>query len=531
MNRNALFSLVRNHTNKIWDIVVIGGGATGAGIAFDAVSRGFQTLLLEQEDFGKGTSSRSTKLIHGGVRYLAQGDLVLVVEALKERGLILKNAPHLTFNQEFVIPVYSLWEALKYTIGLKFYDILAGRLSLGKSHLISREETCRRLPTISASGLMGGVVYHDGQFDDSRLLISLIRSVFAKGGVALNYCKVTDLLKTQEGTISGVIAKNAETGQKLRINSRVVINATGVFTDDILRMDQPVMERTIRPSQGIHIVLDKKFLPGKSALMIPKTDDGRVLFAIPWYDKVVVGTTDTPVDTISLEPKALDEEIDFILNTAGRYLTSPPQVEDILSVFAGLRPLAANPDDPTATREISRRHKIRISSSGLVTVEGGKWTTYRRMAQDALNRVMKAGLLEKKECLTHHLPVFGTGTRMPGNERLGIYGVSSGDIEALINQDPEKGRLMHPKLPYTVAEVIWICRNEMPRKVEDILARRTRALFLDARSSKEMSPETARIMARELDFNEDWEKQQVEEYNVLVENYLFKSNGKIHPGP
>jgi len=531
MDRNALFSLVRNHTDKIWDIVVIGGGATGAGIAFDAVSRGFQTLLLEQEDFGKGTSSRSTKLIHGGVRYLAQGDLVLVVEALKERGLILKNAPHLTFNQEFVIPVYSWWEALKYTLGLKFYDILAGRLSLGKSHFINLDETCKRLPNIRTSGLKGGVVYHDGQFDDSRLLISLIRSVLAKGGVALNYCKVTNLLKTEEGKISGVIAKNIETGQKLRINSRVVINATGVFTDVILRMDQPIMERTIRPSQGIHIVLDKKFLPGRSAVMIPKTDDGRVLFAIPWYDKVVVGTTDTPVETISLEPKALDEEIRFILNTAEKYLSLSPGHGDILSVFAGLRPLAANPDDPTATREISRRHKIRISSSGLVTVEGGKWTIYRRMAQDALDRVMKTGMLEKKECMTQHLPVFGTGDRLQSNDRLSIYGVSSGEIRALIVQDPEKGRLMHPQLPYTVAEIIWICRNEMPRKVEDVLARRTRTLFLDARASKEMAPETARIMARELDFDEDWEKQQVEEYNILVENYLFKYNGKIHPGP
>ena len=520
MNRNALFPLLRNHPHKIWDIIVIGGGATGAGIAFDAASRGFKTLLLEQEDFGKGTSSRSTKLLHGGVRYLAQGDLVLVIEALKERGLILKNAPHLTYNQEFVIPVYTWWEALMYTVGLKFYDILAGRLSLGKSHFISSVETMARLPNLRATGLKGGVIYHDGQFDDTRLLITLIHSFLEKGGVALNYCKVTGLLKNHEGNINGVIAREAETGQKLQIQARMVINATGVFTDDILRMDQPIMARTIRPSQGIHIVLDRKFLAGDSAIMIPKTDDGRVLFAIPWYDKVVVGTTDTPIEKISLEPVALEEEISFVLNTAGRYLRMSPQREDILSVFAGLRPLAANPNDPTATREISRRHKIRISSSGLVTVEGGKWTTYRRMAQDALNKIMKAGLLEQRTCITAQLPVYGIGEDLSGNDHFHIYGIHARDIRSMFQQDPGNEALLHPRLPYTKAEIIWICRNEMPRKLEDVLARRTRALLLDARASREIAPTVAAIMARELEFGDDWVKAQIEAYDQLVRNYI-----------
>jgi len=520
MNRNALLSLVRNYTQKIWDVVVIGGGATGAGIAFDSASRGFSTLLLEQEDFGKGTSSRSTKLIHGGVRYLAQGDLILVIEALKERGLILKNAPHLTFNQEFVIPVYTWWEVLLYTVGLKFYDILAGRLSLGKSRYIGRDETLRRLPNLQGNGLKGGIVYHDGQFDDSRLLITLIRSVLEKGGVAINYCKVTGLLKSEEGRISGVTARDIETGQKLKINARVVFNATGVFTDDILRMDHPVMKRTIRPSQGIHVVLDQKFLQGKSAIMIPKTDDGRVLFAIPWYDKVVVGTTDTPIDAISLEPKALEEEISFILNTTAKYLVMAPERNDILSVYAGLRPLAASPDDPTATREISRRHKIGIAPSGLVTVEGGKWTIYRRMAQDAINKVMKAGMLEKKPCITSQLPVYGIDKGYQKSDRFHIYGSHAGEIKALFDLDPENGKLLHPGLPYTRAEIIWLCRNEMPWKVEDVLARRTRALLLDARASREIAPEVASIMAKELDFDETWIRQQVEEYGRLVENYL-----------
>jgi glycerol-3-phosphate dehydrogenase len=520
MNRNALFSLVRNHTQKIWDVIVIGGGATGAGLAFDAASRGFGTLLLEQEDFGKGTSSRSTKLIHGGVRYLAQGDLVLVIEALKERGLILKNAPHLTFNQEFVIPVYTWWEALIYTVGLKFYDILAGRLSLGKSRFIGLGETLKRLPNIRTNGLKGGVIYHDGQFDDSRFLITLIRSVLEKGGVALNYCKVTGLIKDPDGNIAGVIARNVESGQKLRIKARVVINATGVFTDDILIMDQPVMERTIRPSQGIHIVFDKKFLAGESAVMIPKTDDGRVLFAIPWYDKVLIGTTDTPIETISLEPKALEEEITFILNTAGRYLRVPPQRADILSVFAGLRPLAASPYDPTATREISRRHKIRISSSGLVTVEGGKWTIYRRMAQDTIDKIMQAGMLEKRACITRQLTVCGIDHDHQKSDRFHIYGLHAREIKAMFNLNSVNDKPLHPRLPYTRAEIIWICRNEMPRKIEDVLARRTHALLLDARASKEMAPEVATIMAGELEFDKEWIQGQIEAYYKLVDNYI-----------
>jgi glycerol-3-phosphate dehydrogenase len=519
MIRNELLTLVRNHSQKNWDIIVIGGGATGAGIAFDAAARGFKTLLLDQEDFGKGTSSRSTKLIHGGVRYLAQGDLVLVFEALRERGLMLKNAPHLTFNQEFVIPVYTWWDVIKYTIGLKFYDVLAGRLSLGKSRFIGLRETVKRLPNILTGALKGGVIYHDGGFDDTRMLISLIRSVFSKGGVPLNYCRVTGLLKNSKDKITGVTARDGESGQQFNLNARVVINATGVFADEVLKMDQPVIERTIRPSQGIHLVLDPKFLSGNPAIMIPKTTDGRVLFAIPWYNKVVVGTTDTPVETISLEPRALEEEITFILSTTERYFIKAPKREDILSVFAGLRPLVASSDNPAATRELSRRHKITISSSGLVTVEGGKWTIYRRMAQDTLDIIMKKGMLEKRPCNTHYLPVYGAVENHQETDRFHIYGVHAPDIKAMFHLYPGFEKPLHPHLPYTKAEIIWICRNEMPRKVEDILARRTRALLLDARASIEMAPEIASIMAVELGFNQEWEKAQVLAYNALAENY------------
>jgi glycerol-3-phosphate dehydrogenase len=520
VNRSILLSHFHGHGITPWDILIIGGGATGAGIAVDAASRGFDTLLLEQDDFGKGTSSRSTKLIHGGVRYLAQGDLVLVIEALKERGIILKNAPHLTSNQEFVIPVYSWWDAVKFTLGLKFYDILAGRLSLGKSTFINRKETMLRLPLLVSSGLKGGIVYHDGQFDDARLLIALIRTAIEQGGIALNYFKVIRLLKNNHGVIAGVVAVDVNTGKEYDIKARVVVNATGVFADHITRMDNPLIKRSIRPSQGIHIVLDQKFLKGKSALMIPKTDDGRVLFAIPWYDRVVLGTTDTPVEMISKEPRPLESEIDFILKTAGKYLKLQPERKDILSIFAGLRPLVANPDTPTVTREISRRHKISISHSGLVIVEGGKWTIYRRMAKDTIDEIIKAGMLAQRACVTHTLKLYGYINDPPPMDRLSIYGKHAREIRELSVSDNGEEKPMHPGLPYTRAEIIWICRNEMPGKIEDILARRTRALLLDAKSSKEIARETAAIMASELGFSKQWENEQVKEYNALVENYL-----------
>ncbi len=521
MNRNTSCSEVLEHA-QTFDVLVTGGGATGAGTALDAAARGFKTLLLEQDDFGKGTSSRSTKLVHGGVRYLAQGDLFLVTEALHERGLILKNAPSLTFNQEFVIPAYTWWEILKYTAGLKFYDLLAGRLSLGKSKYLSREDTLAQIPGLKSAGLKGGIVYHDGQFDDSRLLITLIRTVVDQGGKALNYCKVTGLLKDSKGKINGVTAVERETGKSFEIRARVVINATGVFADEMIRMDTPVSRRTIKPSQGIHIVLHRDFLGGTSALMIPKTDDGRVLFVIPWYDRVVAGTTDTPVETISTEPRPLDEEIDFILHTAGKYLTRQPFRSDILSVYAGLRPLVADANNPEKTREISRRHKIVISPSGLVTVEGGKWTIYRRMAEDTINRIIKTGMLEKRACNTKHLKLHGMNEHHGSGERLDIYGIHEQEMLRMIREKPEDGIPLHPRLPYTPAEIRWICRNEMPHRLEDMLARRTRALFLDAAASLEMAPEVATIMARELNMPPDWEKEQTAAYSALVRNYLCR---------
>jgi glycerol-3-phosphate dehydrogenase len=519
MNRNDLVSDLQSNKDRVWDIIVIGGGATGLGIALDAVTRGYKTVLLEQSDFAKCTSSRSTKLVHGGVRYLAQGDILLVKEALHERGIMLKNAPHLTKNQEFVIPVYTFWDVILYTVGLKFYDILSGRLSLGKSYFISRSETLKRLPLLQAEKLKGGIVYHDGQFDDSRMAICLATECAGRGGNVLNYFRATGLIKDENGKITGVNAENLESGSKYNIMARVVINATGVFADEIHRMDGPQARPTIRPSQGVHIVLDNKFLQSGSAIMIPKTDDGRVLFAIPWYGKVVAGTTDTPLDKISLEPKALDEEIDFILRTAGKYLVKPPSRKDVLCIFAGLRPLAANPDNPSATKEVSRRHKIVISKSGLVSIIGGKWTSYRRMAEETIDRVISAGMLEKRKCITKEMRLYCDDPLLH-NKQLRIYGNKAVEIEKIMCEELSMKEQLDPLLPYTKAEIVWICRNEMPRTLEDILARRTRTLFLDVQTSLAVAPAVADIMARELRYDNRWKEQQLEEYRKLALNYL-----------
>jgi glycerol-3-phosphate dehydrogenase len=519
MNRRKIVEELKKNSDIVWDIIVIGGGATGLGVAQDGASRGFKTLLLEQSDFAKGTSSRSTKLVHGGVRYMAQGDLLLVMEALHERGIMLKNAPHITFNQEFVIPVYTYWDVLMYTVGLKFYDLLAGRLSMGKSYFINRNKTLNRLPQLKADGLKGGVVYHDGQFDDSRMALALAKSCIDKGGSVLNYFKVTRLLKDGTDKINGVSATDIETGEVFNLKSRLVINATGVFADEVARLDNPQSRPTIKPSQGVHIVIDKSFLKSDSAIMIPKTTDGRVLFAIPWYNEVVIGTTDTPLDTISMEPVALDKEIDFILQTAKGYLVKPPRREDILCVFAGLRPLAANPDNPASTKEVSRRHKITLSHSGLLTIIGGKWTTYRRMAEETIDRAIKDGFLEDAQCVTSELKLTTLSSNSTSG-RLHIYGDHSIEIRKMISENPGMGLPIDSRLPYTRAEIIWICRNEMPLKLEDILARRTRSLFLNARASADIAPEVAGLMANEFGYDKKWEADQVESYNQLVKNYV-----------
>jgi glycerol-3-phosphate dehydrogenase len=404
-------------------------------------------------------------------------------------------------------------------VGLKFYDLLAGRLSMGKSYFINRKKTLLRLPLLNPNGLKGGVVYHDGQFDDSRMAFALAQSCADHGGTVLNYFRVTALSKDENGEINGVKAIDTNTGWEYNLKTRQVINATGVFADEIARMDNPESRPTIRPSQGVHIVLDKSFIQSDSAIMIPKTDDGRVLFAIPWYNEVVVGTTDTPLDTVSLEPVALDKEIRFILDTAGKYLVKPPKREDILCVYAGLRPLAADPDNPASTKEVSRRHKITLSHSGLLSIVGGKWTTYRCMAEETIDRAIKAGNLDKAKCDTANLKLTKL-TQVDTSKRLHIYGDHIIDIEKMISENPGLGAPIDPRLPYTRAEILWICKNEMPFNLEDILARRTRALLLNARASAEIAPVIADIMAAEFHLDQKWKSEQIESYNQLVKNYI-----------
>lgn len=525
-NRESFIKQVEEQQD--WDVIVIGGGATGLGTAVDAASRGYRTLLLEQSDFAKGTSSRSTKLVHGGVRYLAQGDVALVYEALHERGLLLKNAPHLVKDQEFIIPVYSWLSKYKYLIGLKLYDLLAGKSGFKKSSYLPAGKVLTAIPGLKPAGLKGGVSYSDGQFDDARLALNLAQTAAEYGGVLLNYAAVTGLTKQNE-EITGLSFKDTETGKSYSVNAKVVVNATGVFVDEILKMDVPSGRAIVRPSQGAHVVLDASFLKGGSALMIPKTPDGRVLFAVPWHGKVLVGTTDTPLNAHSLEPKPLDEEIEFILTTAGKYLTREPERADVLAAFAGLRPLAAPGKDTDSTKEISRSHKLIISKSGLITITGGKWTTYRRMAMDVVDKAIALGKLEERKCITQDVKIHGYVAEMQTGD-LGLYGADAEGIRELIKTHPELNVRLHEDFKCLKAEVVWMVKNEMVRTIEDVLSRRMRLLFLDAKGALTLAPAVARVMAGELGKGEDWVEAQVSAFAALVARYLLYAPGQENDG-
>jgi len=538
LNRNDVLKQIRSF-DQPWDILIIGGGATGMGTAVDAASRGYRTLLLEQHDFGKGTSSRSTKLVHGGVRYLRQGDVSMVLEALKERGLMLQNAPHLVRNQSFIIPAYDWWEGPFYTVGLKMYDVMAGKMGLGPSSHISREETIKALPNIETKGLKGGIIYHDGQFDDARMLVSMAQTCQGYGGQVINYLKVKGITKKNR-LVSGVEARDEESGEEFLIRAKVVINATGVFADEILKMDMPGAPDMIRPSQGIHLVLGEEYLKGHHAIMVPHTSDGRVLFAVPWYNRVVLGTTDTLIDKASLEPRALEEEIDFVLDTAGQYLVKKPGRDDVLSSFAGLRPLAAPEGEGKSTKEISRHHKVMVSVSGLISVIGGKWTTYRKMAEDAVDYAIMVGELPENPCITRDVKIHGYTTETDDwISPTSIYGSHRSEVEnldALPDQDSSisktKGSFpddpagkggtvwLSESLQIRKSQVIWAARHEMAQSLEDVLARRTRALFLDARESMKIATQSADLLAGELGKEKAWAEKQIEQYQDLAKKYL-----------
>ena len=522
MNRPEMLSRVSAHREP-WDMVIVGGGATGVGVAVDAASRGYDVLLFEQSDFGKGTSSRSTKLVHGGVRYLEQGNISLVMEALKERGLLRQNAPHLVHDLGFVVPNYDWWEAPFYGLGLKVYNLLAGKYGFGPSQILSREETLERLPTIRTEGLRGGVVYYDGQFDDARLLINLATTAAEQGAALLNYVQVTQLTRGDDGYVNGGVARDLESGQEFQVSARVVINATGAFCDSVRQMASPGCSPLIAPSQGIHLVLDRSFLPGSSAIMIPHTSDGRVMFAIPWHGHTLVGTTDTPITSVSLEPVPMEAEVEFILATAAKYLHKAPAQGDVLSAFAGIRPLVAAGDSKN-TAALSRDHTIHIDGTGLLTITGGKWTTYRHMAEDCVNQAATLARLDEKPCATRHLNIHGFHQHAEKFGALAVYGADAPAIEDLIRVDGRLGARLHPALPYCGAEVVWAARFEMARTVEDVLARRTRALFLNARAAIDMAPVVGQLMAQELGRDERWTAAQVGNFRALARRYLVPAD-------
>ncbi|MVZ63685.1 glycerol-3-phosphate dehydrogenase/oxidase [Sphingobacterium humi] len=507
------------NTSTLWDIAIIGGGATGLGTAVDAASRGFKVLLIEKYDFAKGTSSKSTKLVHGGVRYLANGDVKLVIGALKERGLLFKNAPHVSSAQSFVIPLYSSFDKLKYLIGLKLYDWLAGSLRIGKSVLLSKKEVVEKLPHIKQQGLTGGILYYDGQFDDARLAVNLAQTAIQHGATVLNYMEATGLHKDEHGKINGLSFRDSLDGSNYNVKAKVVVNATGIFVDDILKLDTATHKNLVRPSQGSHIVIDKKFLDGHDALMIPETSDGRVLFGVPWHDKVLLGTTDIPINEHLIEPRPMEEEIEFILQTANNYLNPAPSRQDILSIYAGLRPLAAPKDnDSGSTKEISRDHKLIVNESKLITITGGKWTTYRKMAEDTVNAAIQAAGLPEVACKTKDLPIHGaTGQVYPGHWT--YYGIDYAHIQNLMQEDESLRQPLAEGYEFTAAEVVWACRNELIQKVEDFLARRCRLLLLDAKAAVAAAPLVAELMAKELGKSETWIQSEIQAFQDLAKNY------------
>ncbi|MCW5899033.1 MAG: glycerol-3-phosphate dehydrogenase/oxidase [Flavobacteriales bacterium] len=522
MDRPAQLRTLRDAEGP-WDILVIGGGASGLGVAVDAAARGLRTVLLEAHDFAKGTSSRSTKLVHGGVRYLAQGHVGLVREALRERGRLLRNAPHLCHDQAFVIPCYRWWEAAWYRIGLGLYDLLAGKLSLGRTRMLNKAETLQHLPGITSEGLRGGILYHDGQFDDARLAVALARTAVEHGACVLNHARVVQLLKDDEGKVIGAVMEDALDGKRHTILAKVVVNCTGVFTNAVLAMDSSDTRDHIVPSQGIHLVLDRSFMPGDAALMIPRTPDGRVLFAIPWQDKLVVGTTDIPVAGVSEEPKPLPEEIAFVLETVGRYLVRPPLRSDVLSMYAGLRPLAKQREGQR-TSEISRGHRVLVSDSGLVSLIGGKWTTYRSMAEDVLDQAMARFGLKAGPCNTAQLPIHGKPAgAVDAKGHLAIYGSDAAFIRSMMQADPSLSERLHPTFPYTLAEVVYAVRFEMASTLEDVLARRVRLLFLDARAASDSAPKVALLMAHELGEDEAWVAEQLATFAALAAGYRMNA--------
>ena len=517
MTRNEALRAIEQ--TDLWDVIIIGGGATGLGAAVEAASRGYKTVLLEQNDFANATSSRSTKLIHGGVRYLQKAQLSLVRESLRERGFLFRNASHIVHPLKFIMPASSLFSRLFYGAGLKLYDQLSGTLSLGASTLMNKKEAWELLPGIQEEKLAGAIAYYDAQFDDARLAICLARTVWELGGVALNYLQVKEI---KPGRLKSVLA-NCETNREYELRARVIINAAGVFSDMVRKLDAPSSPPLLSLSRGAHLVVDSSVFPGRDALIIPKTQDGRILFAIPWMERVIIGTTDVPVDNPESDPTPSQAELEFLLLEVSRYFKNKIDSGVVRSCFAGLRPLV-KPLRQQHTAALSREHAILSSPSGLITIIGGKWTTYRKMGEDVINIAAKtAGLPQKKSC-TPSLHLHGwtqEPLRTPAEpEHFKNYGSQIAGLRNLLRQFPALAAKLHPRLPYLEVEVIWGVREEMARTIQDILARRTRALLLDAQAAVECSSRVAALMAAELGRDANWQKNQCQAFKATAEKYM-----------
>jgi glycerol-3-phosphate dehydrogenase len=522
-DRQLLTARLAEHVS--YDIAIIGGGATGLGVALDAALRGFSVILLESHDFAKGTSSRATKLVHGGVRYLAQGNIALVREALHERTTLLHNAPHIAQPLPFVMPSYKFWEAPFYGIGLKMYDALAGKAGLGATEFLNAKQTLHCLPTLQTTGLKGGVKYWDGQFDDARLALALARTAAKEGALLVNYCKATKLIH-EAGKLVGLECQDQETRKKYKISAGCIINAAGVWVDDIRQQDgealqayqaitqsktaaakkQKPMQDIVAPSQGVHVVVDREFMPTDHAMLIPKTADGRVLFAVPWLGKTILGTTDTPREDLAREPEPFKEELDFILNESANYMSKAPTRADVKSIWVGLRPLVKPPEDDSdnnnkSTKKLSREHTVLVSNSGLVTVTGGKWTTYRAMAEDVLEQCMSSHLLKTRPAgVTVNFPLVGAQHKdknrikmhsMGGPQGLHSYGDEADFVDSLEGA----GNILRPG--FTESMIRFAARYEYARTVEDVLARRSRLLFLDAKQAGKLGAKVADVLETE----------------------------------
>ena len=516
MNRSKNINKIKSV--EMWDVIIIGGGASGLGAAIESATRGYKTLLLEKYDFAKGTSSRSTKLIHGGVRYLQNGDISMVIEALKERGLLRKNAPHLVKDMSFVIPTYDWWSSPFYGIGLKIYDMMAGDLGIGPSTILDKNETIDLIPNVNKEGLKGGVIYYDGQFDDARMAISLAQTAEDHNAIVLNYVEVIDLIKGDDKTVKGVSVKDSISNNTFEIRSKVVINATGVFSDSIMQMDQPKSPKMIQPSQGVHIVLEKHFLNSNHAIMVPHTSDGRVLFAVPWLNHVVLGTTDTKINKAKIEPKALKDEINFILSNAGEYMTSKPTKKNIKSIFVGLRPLAIDNSKENSTKEISRGHKIKVSTTGLISILGGKWTTYRKIGEDSIESAIIVGGLKHSKSMTEKLPIHGFDLKPDFKDPLHVYGSDINKVKSM-TKDPKGNVSLSDKIFITKHQILWAIKKEMAINLEDILARRTRCLFLNVLETENLINKVLDIMMEFLKKDEDWKSKQKLSFLSLTKNY------------